>query len=89
MGALVQATRPVTGGSVNHSEIVSFLWGVADLIRDSCKRGKYQESSFRFNRYFYCYTPPRPREEIEADIRGIEQDILRMLAEVTGAEPTK
>lgn len=38
-----------------------------------------------FNRYFYRYTPPRPLEEIEADIRGIEQDILRMLAEVTGS----
>jgi len=37
-----------------------------------------------FNRYFYRYTPPRPLEEIEADIRVIEQDILRMLAEVTG-----
>lgn len=38
-----------------------------------------------FNRYFYRYTPPRPLEEIEADIRAIEQDILQMLAEVTGA----
>jgi type I restriction enzyme M protein len=38
-----------------------------------------------FNRYFYRYTPPRPLEEIEADIRGIEADILRMLAEVTGS----
>ncbi len=38
-----------------------------------------------FNRYFYRYTPPRPLEEIEADIRGIETDILRMLAEVTGS----
>ena len=37
-----------------------------------------------FNRYFYRYTPPRPLEEIEADIRGIEKDIMRMLAEVTG-----
>jgi type I restriction enzyme M protein len=37
-----------------------------------------------FNRYFYRYTPPRPLEEIEADIRGIERDIIRMLAEVTG-----
>jgi type I restriction enzyme M protein len=37
-----------------------------------------------FNRYFYRYTPPRPLEEIEADIRSIEQDIVRMLAEVTG-----
>jgi type I restriction enzyme M protein len=37
-----------------------------------------------FNRYFYRYTPPRALEEIEADIRVIEADILRMLAEVTG-----
>ena len=37
-----------------------------------------------FNRYFYRYTPPRPLEEIEADIRAIEKDIMRMLAEVTG-----
>jgi len=40
-----------------------------------------------FNRYFYRYTPPRPLEEIEADIRGIETDIMRMLSEVTGGAP--
>ncbi|HEV2440975.1 MAG TPA: class I SAM-dependent DNA methyltransferase, partial [Steroidobacteraceae bacterium] len=28
---------------MNHSEVVSFLWGVADLIRDTFKRGKYQD----------------------------------------------
>src|SRR5437899_12037139 len=28
---------------MNHSEIVSFLWGVADLIRDTFKRSKYQD----------------------------------------------
>ena len=28
---------------MKHSEIVSFLWGVADLIRDTFKRGKYQD----------------------------------------------
>jgi type I restriction enzyme M protein len=28
---------------VNHSQIVSFIWGVADLIRDTFKRGKYQD----------------------------------------------
>jgi type I restriction enzyme M protein len=39
---------------------------------------------FNFNRYFYRYTPPRPLDEIEADIRNSETDIVRMLAEVTG-----
>ena len=28
---------------MKHSEIVSFIWGVADLIRDVFKRGKYQD----------------------------------------------
>jgi len=28
---------------MNHGEIVSFFWGVADLIRDTFKRGKYQD----------------------------------------------
>lgn len=37
-----------------------------------------------FNRYFYVYEPPRPLEEIEADIREIEGEIVRMLGEVTG-----
>jgi type I restriction enzyme M protein len=27
----------------NHGEIVSFIWNVADLIRDSFKRGHYQD----------------------------------------------
>ncbi len=37
-----------------------------------------------FNRYFYQYQPPRDLELIEADIKGIEKDILAMLSEVTG-----
>jgi type I restriction enzyme M protein len=40
-----------------------------------------------FNRYFYRYTPPRPLEEIEADIKALETDIVRLLAEVTGTMP--
>ena len=38
-----------------------------------------------FNRYFYRYKPPRPLEEIEAEIRQIEEDIIRLLGEVTGS----
>jgi len=37
-----------------------------------------------FNRHFYKYTPPRPLEEIEADIAALEKDIVRMLREVVG-----
>jgi len=37
-----------------------------------------------FNRYFYTYTPPRPLEEIETDLRLIEKEIADMLSEVAG-----
>jgi type I restriction enzyme M protein len=37
-----------------------------------------------FNRYFYRYQPPRPLEEIEADIKALEGEILAMLREVAG-----
>ena len=36
-----------------------------------------------FNRYFYRYESPRPLEEIEADIKALESDIMARLAEVT------
>jgi len=35
-----------------------------------------------FNRYFYTYTPPRPLDEIEADLKAIEQEIADLLAQV-------
>jgi type I restriction enzyme M protein len=41
-----------------------------------------------FNRYFHHYSPPRPLEEIEADIRAIEVDIVRILSEITGSKLT-
>ena len=36
-----------------------------------------------FNRYFYKYQPPRSLEQIEEDIKAIEQDILTMLRGVS------
>lgn len=35
-----------------------------------------------FNRYFYKYEPPRPLEEIEADINKLENEILELLREM-------
>jgi type I restriction enzyme M protein len=34
-----------------------------------------------FNRYFYQYEPPRPLEEIEADIEALQREIANLLAE--------
>ena len=36
-----------------------------------------------FNRHFYKYTPPRPLEEIDADLKEAEEKIVRLLREVT------
>ncbi|MBT9438535.1 MAG: N-6 DNA methylase [Desulfobacterales bacterium] len=35
-----------------------------------------------FNRYFYKYTPPRPLEVIEGELKGIEKEIAEMLEEM-------
>jgi len=35
-----------------------------------------------FNRYFYEYKPPRPLEDIEADIVSVEREIMEMIKEV-------
>lgn len=37
------------------------------------------------NRHFYQYEPPREMDEIEADIKGLESEIVSMLAEITGS----
>ena len=36
-----------------------------------------------FNRYFYKYTPPRPLEVIDAELKQAEERIIRLLREVT------
>lgn len=36
-----------------------------------------------FNRHFYKYAPPRPLEEIDADLKLAEDEIMRLLREVT------
>lgn len=51
-------------------------------IRDA-KDGQVGKVGYEinFSRYFYKFQPPRPLEEIEADIRAVEKEILAMLGE--------
>ncbi len=35
-----------------------------------------------FNRHFYQYVPPRPLEEIDADLDQVSREIMGLLAEV-------
>lgn len=36
-----------------------------------------------FNRYFYVFTPPRTLAEIDADLKAAEDEVVRLLREVT------
>ena len=54
---------------------------VADAWMDRSKDKIGYE--INFNRYFYKYTPPRPLEEIDADLKKAEEEIVRLLREVT------
>ncbi len=74
---------------MNHSEIVSFIWGVADLIRDTFKRGKYQDVILPLTvlRRLDCVLAPT-REEVlqrQAELkgRGLE-DLRRQLCRASG-----
>jgi type I restriction enzyme M protein len=60
-------------------------WIDTDKRDDKDKQVGVVGYEINFNRYFYRYKPPRPLEEIEAEIRDTERDIVRMLAEVTGS----
>jgi len=39
-----------------------------------------------FNRHFYKYTPPRPLEAIDLELKKAEEKMIRLLREVTGWE---
>ena len=56
---------------MTHSEIVSFIWGVADLIRDTFKRGKYQDIILPFTvlRRLDCVLAPTKKKVLETNAR--------------------
>ncbi len=56
---------------MNHSEIVSFIWGVADLIRDTFKRGKYQDVILPLTvlRRIDCVLAPSKKEVLVANAK--------------------
>jgi type I restriction enzyme M protein len=57
---------------------------INENVRDE-KDGKVGRVGYEINftRYFYVYEPPRPLDQIDADIKALEADILSMLREVT------
>ncbi|MCX7702060.1 MAG: type I restriction-modification system subunit M [Gemmataceae bacterium] len=58
---------------------------INETVRDP-KDGQVGKVGYEIplTRHFYKYTPPRPLEEIEAEIAELEKDIVRLLREVVG-----
>lgn len=56
---------------MNHSQIVSFIWSVADLLRDTFKRGKYQDVILPFTvlRRLDCVLAPTKTQVLEANTK--------------------
>src|SRR6267143_4771045 len=73
---------------MNHGEIVSFLWGVADLIRDTFKRGKYQDVIIPLTvlRRLDCVLAPTKAKvmETQARFKGKLDDLGGQLRKASG-----
>ncbi len=73
---------------MNHSQIVSFLWGVADLIRDTFKRGKYQDVILPLTvlRRLDCVLAPTKEKvlEVEARYKGQLDNLDGLLRSASG-----
>jgi type I restriction enzyme M protein len=63
-----------------------FCEEVEPYMGDAWADGEKIRSAYEinFNRYFYEYQPPRPLEEIDTDLREMEEKILHLLREVIG-----
>jgi len=59
---------------MHHNEIVRFIWSVADLIRDSFKRGKYQD----------VILPLTVLRRLDCVLDRTKEDVLRREAELQG-----
>ena len=61
-----------------------FVEEVEPHVEDAWADGQKIRSAYEinFNRYFYEYVPPRPLEEIDADLREVEEKIIHLLREV-------
>ena len=76
---------------MNHGQIVSFIWGVANLIRDTFKRGKYQDVILPLTvlRRLDCVLAPTKEKvlqrQAELSGRGLE-NLHRQLCDASGFE---
>ena len=65
---------------MNHSQSISFIQGVAHLIRDTFKRGKYQDVILPLTvlRRLDCVLPPTKRKvlAVQAKYKGRIENVV-------------
>ena len=59
-------------------------WINSDVVDEKDRNIGKVGYRINFNRYFYQHQPPRPLEDINADICQLEEDIVAMFREVLG-----
>ena len=73
---------------MNQGEITNFIWGVADLIRDTFKRGKYQDVILPLTvlRRLDCVlAPTKPKVlKVQARFRGRIENLDGLLQRASG-----
>jgi type I restriction enzyme M protein len=73
---------------MNHSQIVSFIWGVADLIRDTFRRGRYQDVILPLTvlRRLDCVLAPTKSKVlgVQAKYKGKIENLERQLRRASG-----
>jgi len=69
-------------------QIASFLWSIADLIRDTFKRGKYQDVILPFTvlRRLDCVLEPTKQHvlEVNAQLKGKLENLDPQLRRASG-----
>ena len=69
-----------------HEEVIQYFWQeVRPHVEDAwAERGKVRGAyEINFNRYFYEFKEARSIQEIDNDIRSLEEVIIRLLSEIT------
>ena len=61
---------------MNDRQIASFIWGVADFIRDTFKRGKYQD----------VILPLTVLRRLDCVLAPTKEDVLQRQAELSGED---
>jgi type I restriction-modification system DNA methylase subunit len=81
LAGFIWSVADLLRGDFKRSEFGRFILPFTLLRRLECVLESTREAVLK--RYFYKYQPPRPLDEIDAELKQVEQEIMALLGEVT------